>query len=115
MSVVFSRKMKREYKTIQAMIKIYCHGNHDTYTDLCDSCAELEDYALGRLINCKYKDKKPTCGKCNIHCYKPTKQEQIRIVMRYSGPRMMLYHPVLAVYHLLDEIFKRPEQKHKST
>ena len=28
-------------------------------------------------------------------------REQIRQVMRFSGPRMLLYHPVLAVWHLI--------------
>jgi hypothetical protein len=27
---------------------------------------------------------------------------QVREVMRYAGPRMLLRHPVLAVLHLLD-------------
>ena len=35
-------------------------------------------------------------------------REQIRRVMRFSGPRMLLYHPVLAVWHL---ICSRKEKK----
>lgn len=38
---------------------------------------------------------------CKVHCYKPEVREQIRQVMRFSGPRMLLYHPVLAVWHLV--------------
>lgn len=29
-------------------------------------------------------------------------REKIRAVMRFSGPRMLLVHPVLAVRHLLE-------------
>jgi hypothetical protein len=29
-------------------------------------------------------------------------RETIRIVMRYAGPRMLVYHPILAIQHLLD-------------
>ena len=33
-------------------------------------------------------------------CYKPEMREQIRTVMRWSGPRMLFVHPVLAVLHM---------------
>ena len=29
-------------------------------------------------------------------------REQVRVVMRYSGPRMLRLHPILAVAHLSD-------------
>jgi hypothetical protein len=29
-------------------------------------------------------------------------RERIREVMRYAGPRMILRHPILAIWHLLD-------------
>lgn len=43
-----------------------------------------------------------------VHCYKPAMREKIREVMRFSGPRMMLYHPVLAVSHVIES---RKEKK----
>ena len=30
--------------------------------------------------------------------------EQIRKVMRFSGPRMLLYHPITAIKHIIDTI-----------
>ena len=33
-------------------------------------------------------------------------REQMRVVMRWAGPRMMLRHPVMAIVHLIDE--RRP-------
>jgi hypothetical protein len=30
-------------------------------------------------------------------------KKRIKAVMRYSGPRMMLHHPFLAITHLFDE------------
>ncbi len=41
------------------------------------------------------------CSKCPIHCYKPKMREHIREVMRYSGPRMIFYHPIIAIKHML--------------
>lgn len=57
-----------------------------------------------------YGEEKPTCNKCPIHCYKPEPKEQMRLVMRYSGPRMLLKHPILAVRHLLHEKREVPEK-----
>jgi hypothetical protein len=65
-------------------------------------CAELLAYARLRLEKCRYGADKPTCANCDTHCYKPAMRDQVRIVMRYSGPRMLKLHPVLAVAHLVD-------------
>jgi len=100
--------MKREARTLTAMVRVYCHGHHETSGDhLCPDCKSLLDYALQRLEHCPYQAAKPTCAHCPIHCYRPTEREQIRAVMRYAGPRMLLRHPLLAVAHLVDG-FKKP-------
>lgn len=44
---------------------------------------------------------KKNCNQCPNHCYAPDKREEIRAVMRFSGPRMLLVHPVAAIRHLL--------------
>ncbi|MCU0373022.1 MAG: nitrous oxide-stimulated promoter family protein [Ignavibacteria bacterium] len=36
-------------------------------------------------------------------------REKVKNVMRYSGPRMLLKHPYLAVRHLLNEKLYRPK------
>ncbi|MFR0987431.1 MAG: nitrous oxide-stimulated promoter family protein [Frisingicoccus sp.] len=46
-------------------------------------------------------EKKTFCVNCRVHCYKPDMRERIRVVMRFSGPRMIFYHPGLAVWHLV--------------
>ncbi len=94
------------------MIEIYCHGNHKTAKDLCAACAELSRYAMQRLDKCPFHDDKPTCAKCPVHYYKPDMRNQVRRVMRYAGPRMMLYHPILTVRHYADEwTKKRPDRR----
>lgn len=30
-------------------------------------------------------------------------KEKIRNVMRYSGPRMILHHPIMAIRHVIDK------------
>ena len=97
-----NRLLKREYKTIEAMISLSCHGQHSTKKgELCPACEELLTYAKARLDKCPYQKGKPTCARCPIHCYKPAMRERIREVMRYAGPHMLRRYPILAIRHLL--------------
>ena len=97
------RRREREWRTIQAMMTVYCRDHHRTRSGLCPGCAELADYAHQRLTKCPYGDDKPTCVKCPIHCYKPVCRERVQEVMRYAGPRMLWRRPILALRHLWDE------------
>ena len=45
---------------------------------------------------------KTFCSNCKVHCYRPDMRERIRAVMRFSGPRMLLYHPITGIRHFLD-------------
>jgi len=92
----------RENKTIESMIKIYCHGQHGTGDKLCSECDNLLKYAMRRISQCKFGENKRTCAKCPVHCYKPIMRERIKKVMRYAGPRMLSRHPILTVVHFLD-------------
>ncbi|MFH1031598.1 MAG: nitrous oxide-stimulated promoter family protein [Chloroflexota bacterium] len=95
-------RIKREARTLSAMISLYCHNRHKG-NKLCSECETLLDYALKRLEKCPFQDNKPTCAKCPVHCYQASMREQIRAVMRYLGPRMMYHHPMLALFHLMDK------------
>lgn len=97
-----NKRIKREKKTIELMIELYCKKKHDTKIGLCHDCRELFAYAAARLDKCRFGIEKPVCNKCSVHCYKPEMREKIKCVMRYSGPRMLLAHPVAAVRHFLD-------------
>ncbi len=95
-------RLKREARTIEAMIYIYCHGRHETQSGLCEECDELLNYARQRLHKCPFGTDKPTCANCKVHCYQTVMRDRIRVVMRYAGPRMLTRHPILTVYHLWD-------------
>ena len=97
----------RELKTIETMVGMYCRGHrHQGRAPLCSDCGALFEYARRRLERCVFGDAKPTCANCVVHCYKADMREQMRVVMRWAGPRMMLRHPVMAIVHLIDE--RRP-------
>ena len=83
------------------MIRIYCRAHHGAEKNLCEDCAGLLAYALGRIAECPFGDGKPVCNQCTVHCYQPEKRGRIKEVMRYAGPRMIWRHPMLATRHLL--------------
>jgi ATP-dependent helicase YprA (DUF1998 family) len=97
-----SQRLAREHETIRAMLRIYCRDEHGTATELCPECRALLDYAAVRLERCRFQADKPTCAKCPVHCYIPKYREQVKVVMRHAGPRMLWRHHLLAVRHLLD-------------
>lgn len=104
--------MNRECDTVSKMIVLYCKTHHKAQNDqLCDACQGLKAYAHQRIERCPFGEGKPTCAKCPIHCYQPDRREQIRQVMRFSGPRMLLHHPILAIRHLLNSLRKPPARK----
>lgn len=97
-----TRRMKREYRTIEAMMALYCMGIHGKRGRLCPECLELLEYAQSRLDKCPFQESKPICVHCPVHCYKPDMRERIRSAMKYAGPRMLCKHPFLALLHLMD-------------
>jgi len=95
--------MEQEIKTVELMIGLYCRDHHGSKDQLCDECHDLSDYVKKRLEKCPFKNNKPKCSQCTVHCYKPDMREKIKAVMRYSGPRMIYRHPILAGKHFLNK------------
>ena len=114
-----------EKRTVRHMIELWCRKNHGGQAcremgsrggdlvshsgsgegshggkGLCGDCRELLEYSLARLEHCKFGNAKTKCHKCPVHCYRPDMREKIRTVMRFSGPRMLLYHPLEALRYL---------------
>jgi hypothetical protein len=101
------KRLAREWKTMSAMVQCYCRGQHASAGDLCGECRELLAYATLRLERCRFGIEKPICANCPVHCYLPARREQIKVVMRYAGPRMLWRHPLLSLRHRLDG-FRKP-------
>lgn len=94
--------IEQEKRTVELMIRLYCKKKEGN-KELCIPCQELLDYAMARLSKCPFGEKKSTCRLCSVHCYKPLMRAKMREVMRYSGPRMLLYSPTAAIKHLIKE------------
>ena len=99
-----SRRVRREKKTIAVMVAMYCRAHHvpGEAGGLCEQCRALLTYAEARIDRCVFRDSKPACNRCRVHCYGREKRDEVRSVMRFAGPRMLGTHPVLAVMHLAD-------------
>ena len=108
-------RLAREWKTMSAMVRIYCRDQHQERgqlardTDLCDECRQFLDYAGVRLERCRFGQEKPTCANCPVHCYQRDRREQARVIMRYAGPRMIWEHPLMSLRHWLDGYRKAPQ------
>ena len=97
-------RVEREKKTIKLMISLYCNKKHQNKKgELCEECSELLEYATKRLSYCKFGDEKTTCAKCPIHCYKKDMRERVKMVMKFSGPRLIIYNPIELIKHTLDK------------
>lgn len=99
------KKRQKEQYVVEEMIRLYCWKNHPKEKrqeeKMCSDCQKLLDYAKQRSQKCPFMEEKTFCANCKVHCYKPEMREQIRRAMRFSGPRMLLYHPFLAIWHLI--------------
>ena len=114
MGVNVQKKRQREQKVVGEMIAIYCHGVHHTPTGrLCPQCQALKDYAMERSEKCPFMEHKTFCSNCNVHCYRKDMATQIRQVMRYSGPRMLLHHPILALRHVWESTKEKRNQNRR--
>lgn len=105
------KKRKKEQRVVAEMITLYCRKNHKN-GEVCPECRKLIAYAEARSEHCPFMEQKTFCSNCKVHCYKPEMREKIRKVMRFSGPRMLLYHPLLAIWHV---VCSRKEKKGKNT
>jgi hypothetical protein len=95
-------RIEREKTTVKVMIHI-CYGAHHRAAEgLYQECRDLLQHALECLEKCSFQEDKPTRAYCPIHGYRPSTRGEIRVVMSYSGPRMLYRHPILAVRHVID-------------
>lgn len=103
-------KRRKEQDTVRFMIGLYCHRKHKTKGDcLCEACQKLADYAAARVEHCPHMEDKTFCSSCKTPCYRPDMREQIRTVMRFSGPRMIFYCPQMLIQHKKAERQKKKE------
>ena len=67
---------------------------YDMNIEYCTACGFCEKTGF-----CKFKDEKTSCRRCPIHCYKKDMKQKVKEVMKFSGPRLILYRPVEFIKH----------------
>ena len=95
-------KRQKEKEGITFMIEFYCHHKHRTPKgQLCPECQELVDFSYMRIDKCPFMETKTFCSECKVQCFRsrPEMQKRIENVMRYSGPRMIVYNPKSVLKH----------------
>jgi len=98
--------IEREKETIRRMVEIYCWKRHGKKRgELCPDCQSLLNYAYKRLELCPFGERKPTCKKCTVHCYAPSMRAKVKEVMRFSGPRLLIYDPFGWLVHEIKDKF----------
>ncbi len=70
------KRMKREKKTIGYMVRNLLQRPSRHSRRNMPRVHRIPEYAFLRLDKCPFQDKKSTCGKCVIHCYKPDMKEK---------------------------------------
>ena len=114
------KKRTLEADVMAEMIALYCRGHRHAHrtsaTDgapaLCPDCRRLLDYAHDRILRCPRMEVKSFCSACPVHCYSRDMRAAIRAVMRWSGPRMLLHHPLMTIHHMwLDHQARKREKK----
>lgn len=88
-----NEKREKEKQIVQLMIELYEKKKKVDLTD-------LKEYTFLRIDRCPFMENKTFCSQCKVHCYNRENREKIKEVMRFSGPRMLFYHPVLAIKHM---------------
>lgn len=112
--VSISDKREQEKQVVDLMIHLYCRRRHSMPKgQLCPDCEALLSYAQLRSDKCPFMETKTFCSNCKVHCYHPEMREKIRKVMRFSGPRMLFVHPVMAIRHMICSIKEKKDNERK--
>jgi len=99
-------KTSKEAVMLARMVKIYCDDHHNCVNrndfrlrgllteldidtpNLCIECSRLLTHGLARLVCCPFKPK-PSCKHCTEPCYTGEYRSFVKIVMRYSGIKLI--------------------------
>jgi hypothetical protein len=112
-------KLQSDLKTLALFTELYCRHKHTQEPRapvilrthdvpqiagreiaLCPQCTRLLAHAFVKRSHCPLNPK-PSCKHCPSHCYHPRYRAAIRLVMRYSGRKMLLGGRLDYLYHLL--------------
>ena len=108
----FTDAQIKDIRLLGKFMEVYCLGRHglierrhfshpalNSQRLLCPDCTDLLLYAIKRRIMCPFKDKKPSCKHCTVHCYAAIERERIRQAMAYAGRKLLLQGRLKYLWH----------------
>lgn len=99
----------KKIKVLRSMLELDCEL-YKKKKVLCTSHNELFEYAIEKIEKCPHEEN-IICQVCAIHCYSNERREEIIEVMRSTRVRMMIYHPIITMQHLILLFKERKRQK----
>lgn len=102
-----SNRIDQEKETFLEMVTLYCRHRLKAMS-VPEPYEQLVNYAYKRLERCRWGTKKPNCHQCRVHCYAPDKRQQVREIMKWAGPRMIIYAPIKAMRYLINSMKPNP-------
>ena len=105
-----AQKRVHEKNLVSQMITLYCRKKHRTTKARCKECQQLNRYAQQRIDQCPFLEGKTFCSGCKTPCYTADMRRQIRTVMRFAGPRMLWYHPIIVLRHGIEKAGSKREE-----
>lgn len=107
-----TKPQKSDIHLIGKFVEVYCNGKHGAVDRasfslpaglgerrLCPECSAFMQYAVTKRMKCPLEAEKPTCKHCRIHCYAKPQREKVRVIMAYSGRKLMLRGRLDYVWH----------------
>ena len=111
----FTNRKEIEKRILHKMIKLYCNKHHNTQSQLCPNCSDIYFYSLKQIDRCPHAENKPTCNQCETNCYVEDIRIKIKKIMKWSGPRILFYHPIYAIRYIINKnIYKRILDENKN-
>lgn len=96
--------IQQEITLIAGMIQLY-YRKRGEQAKIAEG--KMLAYAQKRLEVCRFGEAKPTCQHCPVHCYQRDYREQMKVIMRFSGPRIVITHPILCIKHAYRGLTRR--------
>lgn len=102
--LLFRIKIDNKKDILNHMIRIYCKKHHNTDETLCNDCSDLLEYSENVLNQCEIDDELDS-EKFKYYYDDIEKMEKLKEIMKYSGFRIMLYHPIISIRHIFSNKF----------
>lgn len=109
------KKRQKEQYVVEEMIRLYCRKNHGkeghASGGMCPECQKLADYAKRGARNVPSWNRKHSAQTAKYTATSRKCGKRSAPLCGFRGPRMLLYHPILAIWHLICSMREKRKAK----